>query len=430
MKTMIRLMTCATVATMSLETAKAALNIPSDGSDGALIITASTNIDLSKAVPGNWDMNNSANAGQGIYDPNQWAVVFKYSSVVIQNGATVTFKNHANRAPVVWLVQSNVTINGTVNLSGQNGCPAPGLAEPGPGGFRGGSGFYAAGAGAAAGFGPGGGNWTTASSGYANGGSYGSVAPYTAVPVYGNPSLIPLVGGSGGAGYDYAGYPNQNASGGAAGGGAILIASAGTISISGAIRANGGTFGSGSWGSGGGSGGGIKLVSDYLTGSGIIEAMGGNTANNNAWAGGVGRIRIERVTSSFNGTNAPTGPSVVELPAGATPQIWLPTDGPTVRIVSIGGNAAPADPRAEFGAIGADLLLPRVASTTVVVETSNAVTNSVVTVRATPRSNGNYTEVTAVPTLVLDENHMVVRWIAILPVQDGYAAIQAKLVRP
>ena len=214
---------------------------------------------------------------------------------------------------------------------------------------------------------------------------------------------------------------------GGAGGGAILIAAAGALSISGGIHANGGNESSSSYG-GGGSGGGIRLVAETLSGSGVLQATGGSGGTSNP--GGLGRIRLERWTNSFNGTIVPTGPSLIDLPSGATPQIWLPTDGPTVRIVSLGGNAAPADPRAEFGAIGADLLLPRVTNTTVVVETSNAVTNSVVTVRATPRSNGNYTEVTAVPTLVLDENHMVVRWIAILPVQDGYAAIQAKLVRP
>ena len=116
MKTTIRLLTCAVVAAMSMAAARAALNIPSDGSDGALVITANTVIDLSQAVTGNWDANNSANAGKGIYDSSKWAVVFKYSSVTIQGGATVTFKNHASRAPVVWLVQGDVTINGTVSL--------------------------------------------------------------------------------------------------------------------------------------------------------------------------------------------------------------------------------------------------------------------------------------------------------------------------
>ncbi len=54
------------------------------------------------------------------------------------SGATVTFKNHASCAPVVWLVNGNVTIVGTVSLDGQQNQPPGTLAEPGPGGFRGG----------------------------------------------------------------------------------------------------------------------------------------------------------------------------------------------------------------------------------------------------------------------------------------------------
>ena len=78
------------------------LTIPgADGSDDALNVTVSTNIDLSLAVTGAWDANNAANAGKGIYDASKWAVVFKYSSVNIAPGATVTFSNHPSRAPVV-----------------------------------------------------------------------------------------------------------------------------------------------------------------------------------------------------------------------------------------------------------------------------------------------------------------------------------------
>jgi hypothetical protein len=128
-----------TAALLGVLHAPAAIVIPeADGSDGALNLTANTVIDLFQAVTGQWDANNAANAGKGIYDSNKWAVVFKYSSVNIAGGATVTFKNHASRAPVVWLVNGNVTINGTVSLDGQAGQNSVNLPEPGPGGFRGG----------------------------------------------------------------------------------------------------------------------------------------------------------------------------------------------------------------------------------------------------------------------------------------------------
>jgi hypothetical protein len=101
---------------------QAAIVVPgANGSDGALNITQDTVIDLSKATTGTWDDNNSANAGNGVYDPEKWAVVFKYTSVNVLAGKKLTFKNHATRAPVVWLVSGNVTIGGTVDLSGGGG---------------------------------------------------------------------------------------------------------------------------------------------------------------------------------------------------------------------------------------------------------------------------------------------------------------------
>ena len=93
---------CAVAAVLGGRIAIGAINVPSDGSDGALVITTNAVIDLSQAITGNWDANNSAHAGQGIYDSNKWAVVFKYSGVVVQAGATVTFKNRFIRRVYTW----------------------------------------------------------------------------------------------------------------------------------------------------------------------------------------------------------------------------------------------------------------------------------------------------------------------------------------
>jgi hypothetical protein len=155
----------------------AQISIPSDGSDGALIVSNSMTINLANAVTGNWTNNNSANMGRGIYDPTQWAVVFKYSSVVISNGAVLTFANNATHAPVVWLVAGNVTINGEVNLDGQAGSSDPvNLSQPGPGGFRGGGGpTYGNGTG----FGP------------AGGAPSGNVGWYSGY--YGNPQILRFI---------------------------------------------------------------------------------------------------------------------------------------------------------------------------------------------------------------------------------------------
>jgi hypothetical protein len=414
---------------------KAQLVIPgADGSDGVLNITTNTVIDLSQAVTTNWDANNSANAGSGIYDSNQWAVVFKYSSVVICSNATVTFHNHASRAPVVWLVNGNVTINGSVVLDGQSWLTAPALSEPGPGGFRGGCGNYLGGQANGAGFGPGGGNTFTYQSIVGRpfticggGGSYGSVG-VSGPPVYGNPSLIPLIGGSGGGGGD---DPDANIGGvsGGAGGGAILIACAGTLNDSGTISAMGGYGYSqnfyGIYGSGDGSGGGIRLVAQTLAGNGTVLAPGGS----NPMAGGLGRIRIERVVNT-NSISVTPDPSVVDLAPGSTALLWPPNNAPVLTIVSIGTTNAPADPRAGFGTIGADVVQPLTNSIPVVIETTNVEQASQVFVLGTPRSNGSSTEVNATVSSVVSTSPLTLLWTANLPVNVGYSAIQVQVVRP
>ncbi|MBX3744922.1 MAG: hypothetical protein KF833_06390 [Verrucomicrobiae bacterium] len=404
----------------------ATIHVPSDGSDGVLTITTNivapnitvtgTNIviDLGMAVDGAWNDDNSAQSGLGVYDFEKWAVVFKYSSVSIAAGTRVTFRNHPSKAPVVWLVDGDVTINGILDLSGANGVAAPGHAEPGPGGFRGGRGYYAPGVGAGSGFGPGGGR--TEGGWWGSGGSYGAQASGTP-PAYGNPSLVPLIGGSGAGGDGDEGW------GGGAGGGAILIAAAGSVTVDGRVDANGGNRPAQN--PGGGSGGGIRIVTGDLAGNGMIRALGGIGQGN----GTVGRIQIERLSASGNPTVIPD-PGIVPLVEPATALIWPPDDGPTVRVVSIGGGAVPADPRADFGVSGPDVALPETASTQVVVETVNVESASQVQVRVTPRGNANFTTADAAVETVVSDTPLVIRWVATLPVTVGYSAVQVKVVRP
>jgi len=395
--------------------ASGAIVVPgADGSDGVLNIAADTVIDLSKAVTGNWDGNNSANEGKGIYDPDKWAVVFKYSSVTVASGSTVTFKNHPSRAPVVWLVSGDVTIDGTVSVAGNRNVAPPGLAEPGPGGFRGATGDYSTGVASSAGFGPGGGARV------AKGGSYGT-SPAGEPPAYGNPSLIPLIGGSGGSGSDGVG--------GGAGGGALLIACTQTITLNGGISAAGGAGASYYYSNttGGGSGGGVRLVCSTLAGTGSCQALAG-TGGANA-AAGLGRIRLERVVNA-NTLQVVPDPSIVPLTEGATALLWPPAGAPEVRVVSIGGVAAPADPRASFGTEGADVALPQTATTEVLVETTNVEQASQVQVRVTPRHSANYTAVNATVDSVVSTDPLVIRWVASVPVRNGFSAVQVKVVRP
>ena len=221
--------------------ARADIVVPgADGSDGAFNPTdPNTVIDLSLAPTGTWNGTNQS-PGHGVYDPDKWAVVFRYSSVNIPSNVTVTFVNHPSRAPVVWLVSGNVTIIGVISLNGQNGHPnGVGYyrSEPGPGGFRGGRGWIVGGGDGAssAGFGPGGTSffsfsgctlWPSGAS-YGTLGGQGNNGTPAPLPTYGLPWLLPLLGGSGGGGAGFFSCPQYgSSSGGGAGGGAMMVACA------------------------------------------------------------------------------------------------------------------------------------------------------------------------------------------------------------
>jgi len=389
--------------------ASAQITVPgANGSDGVLNITTNMVIDLSQAQTAAWDTS-PATAGTGVYDSNQWAVVFKYLSVNIATNATLTFANHPSRAPVVWLVSGNVTIDGTLSLDGQVYAPVPLLAEPGPGGFRGGTGNFAVGARGASGFGPGGGLFESS---IGRGGKYD----------YGNPSLIPLIGGSGGAG-----DAQFDANGGGGGGGACLIAATGSVTINGALTCNGGAGrNQSSRNSGGGSGGGCRIVANAIGGSGSVSALGGF-----GWeTGGPGKIRLERVADSSSFASIIPPPSVVPLQANDQALLWPPASAPEVTVLSVDQVAVPADPRATFDAQGSDVVLPLTNAVRVVVQTINVEQASEVSVRNTPRINANARTVNATVDQVVNQAPLTIRWVADVPVEPGYSAIQVRVVRP
>ncbi len=124
-----------------------------------------------------------------------------------------------------------------------------------------------------------------AGGGSANGGnSYGSI-------------VAPVDPGSGGAGTTSAQY-------GGSGGGTIRLNVVGILSVGGRVSANG-TEGLAP-GAGGGSGGSIWITAGSLTGSGIIAADGGR---GNGWGGGGGggRIALELGQNAFSGQVSAAG---------------------------------------------------------------------------------------------------------------------------
>jgi len=300
----------------------------STGADGAF--NPPSQVPLGTIVDGNNVTVPIPEPGLGMPDCG----IFNFTTVNIPSDVTVTFTKNSKNTPVCFLAQGDVTIAGTIDVSGQNASTSmPGLG--GPGGYNGG---YAGGSGLAAGngLGPGGGGGGTSSCNYGAAGGFGTTgANYGNCAIagapYGNASLIPLIGGSGGGGEGYFGN-NQH---GAGGGGAILIASSVNINVTGYVAANGG---GGFDASGSGSGGGIKFMANAISGSGTISAKGGQTG---ASPGGKGRIRIEAYTNSlvagtdppyslniYSTSNPPQGVFLANEPilridqiAGVTPQI-------------------------------------------------------------------------------------------------------------
>lgn len=364
--------------------ALAQINVGSNGSDGALmptIIDVDQDgifwIDLSLA-----DTTPTV-AGNGVYDPARWAVIFQYTDVVIPTGVRVKFRNHASRAAVVWLVQNHVNIEGEIDLDGADGHAvgaAPSYAEPGPGGFRGARGGQ--GVSGSPGFGPGGGprwifvpgavnqaTWTGAPGGH-------SEAPWSTAVTYGNASLFPLFGGSGGGGLKGA---NVDFGGGGAGAGAVLIGADDGITVTGSIHADGGDCPS--YGAGGsGSGGSIRLVSDVieLGDAASVRCLGGapcQVAVGSTLSGSPGRIRIEGNQLTLPVVTSPH-PSL-DLPG---PMFPLPS-APSVRIVDIDGVSAPTAPLADFVGPFADVKVDDPGMKTVTIEGQNIAPGAVVQVR-------------------------------------------------
>jgi hypothetical protein len=263
--------------------------------------------------------------------------IYNFTTITIGAGTTVRVSGWVINGPVYWLAQGDVTIGGTLDLSGQLG-HAPGNvsyrapSEPGAGGYSGGVAQLSTGQNATAGNGPGGGatpgNCPGIDPRFGCGGKFS-----------GGSYLQPLIGGSGGGG---ACRPTDvgtgQCSGGGAGGGAILIASSTSITISsgGAINAQGGGTNNSYFG-GGGSGGAVRLVSNTIMNSGTINISGGGSDDGYS-NGGPGIVRFEGFTLNI-GTVAGTA-------LGSTPyNLALPVGGPpSVNVTSVNGISINANP--------------------------------------------------------------------------------------
>lgn len=329
--------------------------------------------------------------------------ILHFTTVDIPTGVTLTFIRHAANTPVTILAQGDVTVAGTIDVSGENGGGSGNGrgGTGGPGGFKGGNGeILRSSPGAGGGLGPGGGKGGERTGtgtnphdgggggGFGFAGSSSSGAPSPAGGgIYGTSALLPLVGGSGGGGGSSGTDTGPSGGGGGGGGGAILIASSATITISGAILAKGGA--GGTVGGGGGSGGAIRLIADTLAGSGTLSAAGGAGGSSGSigvqvssagGAGGGGRIRLDSLIYTFTGTTTGVvsggGPSIVFLP-----------NAPTVRIVSVDGKVVPDNPTGGIG--GIDVVIDGPGTVPIVLEASRVRLGTTIAVTAKPESDAS-----------------------------------------
>ena len=276
-------------------------NAGSNGSLGDVVLAASTNI----ALP-----------------PDG---VLHFASLRVESGVTVTFTRNARNTPVYILSQGDVVVNGSINVSGSRRTANTG-GVGGPGGFDGGNPGFGAETPPGNGYGPGGGEGGTEgcceSPRVAGGGGFGTRrADPNSGPTYGNPFLLPMIGGSGGGGGTGA------LGGGGGGGGAVLVAANTRIVVSGSIVANGASQGDGFINSG--SGGAIRLVSMVVEGSGSLSVDDGGNA-------GHGRIRIDSIDRSqlrlnFNGHPNSIGSNLLVFP---------PVQ-PTLSLTEVAGSVIP-----------------------------------------------------------------------------------------
>lgn len=312
--------------------------------------------------------------------------VLHYTTVSIPAGVTVKFARNAANTAVVILTTGNVSIAGTIDVSG---APAQttkyGLAGDMNKGGVGGSGGFDGGRGGlqeqnrkgGTGYGPGGGGGAATATdgscysrpqgggggGFSSGGEQSICLAWSGGflanqrtgyggATYGANSMLPLVGGSGGGGGN--GGPNGwglPGAGGGGGGGALMLVAAGSVSLTGTINARGGNGGqinngdcrdansgsqfSDSGGAGGaGAGGAVRILTPVFSGGGVINV-----------GGGIGGCRPGNAASSQDqwnaGGNGGVGRSSVEIVAGGTFSL---SAIPTLTITSIGGVAVPPNP--------------------------------------------------------------------------------------
>jgi hypothetical protein len=183
------------------------------------------------------------------------------------------------------------------------------------------------------GYGPGGGGSGGNESCGGGFGGVGGVGGGIKGPTYGSSNAPLLAGSAGGASTNnQAGFP------GGSGGGAVRVSARGTVTVNGAIRANGQGLGSGLR-RGGGSGGGVYITARSFLGgtTGALEANGGNNVGASGGGGG-GRIAVWRSADAYAGSlSAIAGTAGAPVGSNGTVVVGALPD-PAIQGVNVGGS--------------------------------------------------------------------------------------------
>lgn len=326
--------------------------------------------------------------------------VFNFTTITIPTGVTITFQKNSRNTSVIMLATGDVVIRGILYMNGTSSTGAYGAAG-GPGGFRGGNagwpfehpdGFPGEGPGGGLGGrrGQDGSASDGGSAGYRfNGTTAGGPLQGAGGQSYGNANVSLLIGGSGGGGRSA--NLASSGTGGGGGGGAILIASSTQIRFEGGeLYAYGGNAFNTSglfqdYHGGAGAGGSIRLIANTIQGSPALSVLGGCGGGGCGARGSLGYIRAE----AFDLTQFT--PANNDFSRGLPSPAILPNP-PSLRIASVGGVNAPANPAASFAA-NPDITVPTTVTNpvTVSIQASNIPLGTVVQITQTTDANAKTT---------------------------------------
>jgi hypothetical protein len=353
----------------------------SDGSDGALVLTAG----LGTIV---FDPRDAARWGK-VLDPDGDGV-YHFTTITIGSGTTLKLSGDKVNKPVYFLASGDIVINGIVDLTGASGIETFDISVrrqvtiPGSGGYAGGAGGVAGTSIAPTpGEGPGGGFGGVAGCSFATNQNRrcGMGGTFT-----GNRYLVPLIGGSGGEG---ALADSTVFYSGGAGGGAILIASSTSITLVGSILAGGGAGGQYFQGGtsfpsagGGGSGGAIRLVAPVLSGNGHLNVNGAAVSGSPGW------VRLEgfQISSSFV---LDSGGGVVTRGSPVDSSTLKPAS--SIRVTAIDGVQVPANPSGSF--VLPDVSISKNGPVNVDIQATGIPNGTVVTLQVYPQTPTDLTTV-------------------------------------